>query len=607
MPGLAVRFAAGPSSPEEIVAFRQAMSLMLLPPDSQAHVHLCEPGLLVGHVGYPEYPCGSFRLGSALICLEGRIYNKTIAIVDSELKELAAAVVSASIDVRSRLERWICDTDGEYLVLLAVPEQRRVVAFCDPLGRLPVYYYRDDSRLLLARECKFVQGMKPHPAFDPMGWAQYLCFGHPLGERTLFRDVQRAPGGMLLDGRLSNGRMCCDVSSLFTVNLDDRDTSRESPRKHVDELVEVFTEVCRGRGLHPGVATNIVSLSGGQDSRCVAAGLARARVPFVTATSSRLWQAINRDSLPAERLAATLNVPWKLFEVPRATPELMERHVRIQDGLVYVGTAHLLAYHEGMAEAWGHNSTVFTGSGGEMDFYDLRPSGRIPSLEALVEHIVRKYGSTPPSVAEEVVGLKPGDLVAEIRAILQRYPEQDYSNRAAHFFLSECARHFEFQGEDRYRFLLWETAPFYAMPMFRRCVRIPMEYKQDNRLYSLFQARLSPECSRIPDATLGIPPGSRWFPWKVRLHRISHQLPEPMYRFLRRLLRKEPSPYSPPAEAKDYLRAALAHGGPLSAMISPPGVEGILSQGTERSFQQLWTLVILAKVETERRWSVVGS
>ena len=60
----------------------------------------------------------------------------------------------------------------------------------DPFCRLPLFYYVDDSRLLISREPKFVHQLIPRPGFDRLGWAQWLTLGLPIGQHTLHEGRQ---------------------------------------------------------------------------------------------------------------------------------------------------------------------------------------------------------------------------------------------------------------------------------------------------------------------------------------------------------------------------------------------------------------------------------
>jgi asparagine synthase (glutamine-hydrolysing) len=568
-------------------------------PDYAAAVDLERGGLLVGHVGYPGYPFRCFWAGPILICLEGRVYNKDADSLDAELSRLAEVAREESAEAQSHLARWICQADGEYVVVLADPERRQVVAFTDPLGLLPLFYCCDGRGLLLSREIKFIRHLQGAWGFDRTGWAEFLTFGHPLGERTLFRDVHQAPAAALLRARLAGGHIRAEACSLVEINFAEKDRSGSSAQDHAAEMADLFVEACRRRGSQRDVSANVVSLSGGMDSRAVAAALAKGGCAFQAATSVRQWSGSEPDDRIAERLAKLLEAPWKLFEARRADQEQMDRLVRMKDGTNYVGMAHLLHFLEQILQTWGRRALLFTGNGGEMCFYDLRADRPVANLRDLAGEIIRDRAYMPPRKAEALTGLAPGSVTEQLVAVLSRYPEEHLAYRAVHHFVYGTGHKWAIHGEDRYRCYCWLTSPFYCFPWFRYAAGVPDGHKQHHRLYRLFQMRLSPPCARLPDATVGLPPASRLFPLKLRCNRLAHRLPGWVYALLRRALKRAPAPFQPSADQRAYLESELRPGRPLAGLLCPEALGQIVEEASELQFQHLWTLVTLERLLRE--------
>ena len=105
------------------------------------------------------------------------------------------------------------------------------------------------------------------------------------------------------------------------------------------QLVELLTEACRRWGSHPDTSTNVLSLSGGLDSRAVAVGMTRAQVPFVTATFLDHRGNASTDLRIAKQLAALLGVPSVVFELPAPSPAQVEALAYMKDGLNTVAMA----------------------------------------------------------------------------------------------------------------------------------------------------------------------------------------------------------------------------------------------------------------------------
>src|SRR5262249_46626921 len=153
--------------------------------------------------------------------------------------------------------------------------QREVLVFSDPFCRLPLYYDADASSLIVAREPKFVQVIRQQAEFDHVGCAQYLAFGLPLGERTLLKNVRSFPDAGVLRGEIVDGRLRWRLSQFQLWNLDHE--ASVPLRRQARDFSDLFVAACRSWGSHGDSQGNLVSLSGGHDSRAVLAGLIRGR------------------------------------------------------------------------------------------------------------------------------------------------------------------------------------------------------------------------------------------------------------------------------------------------------------------------------------------
>jgi hypothetical protein len=110
---------------------------------------------------------------------------------------------------------------------------------------------------------------------DPAMVSAFLSLGYPVGAATPFRGV-RALGGdralRLTDGRLPDGQLTDGRPAVAQAGADN-----ERP-KGAERVAEALTEAVRPLG---GAGAPVeLSLTGGKDSRLVAAALAAARVPF---------------------------------------------------------------------------------------------------------------------------------------------------------------------------------------------------------------------------------------------------------------------------------------------------------------------------------------
>ena len=139
--------------------------------------------------------------------------------------------------------------------------------------------------------------------------------------------------------------------------------------------------------------------------------------------------------------------------------------------------------------------------------------------------------------AAALMGVEVHEMMDDLHGILPSYPEHDLFQKAVHFSVYERGRKWLFEGEDRTRFFLWQTSPFYDREFFSRCMSVPDDFKVDYRFYSRVLKALSPALTRIPDAHLGIAPGDVRYRFKRALVRHYLSLPASLRELLRRAVK----------------------------------------------------------------------
>jgi asparagine synthase (glutamine-hydrolysing) len=595
MPGLTLWLTADAGLSSQQRRFSEAQACMVHGPTYAASLDVRLPGRLIGAVRYPEYPLRFFEAGGYRIAVEGRIYNKTDDEVADELGALAPSVFKDGGDPSAGVREWMLAAEGDYLVVLADLRWPRVAVLSDPLGRLPVYYRAGPRELILARECKFIRTLAGDVPFDRIGWAQTLWVGYPLGQRTLLADVQRGPAGLFLRAWADSGEVRTEVVSLVDLNLEEKQPPGHTVEQCADVLADEFVETCRWLAARQASASNVVALSGGQDSRAVAAGLAGAGVPFAAVTYDDGSAIIPREAAAAEQVAACLSAPWFRLTLPTPGPSDAERLVRLKDGLNYVGMAYILSFLEQIVGRWGSASVHFSGDGGDKVMPDLRVAVPRGGLDALVRVISLTHSILPPEEAERMLRLPRGTLLEDLRQRLAAYPESSMTQKAVHYVINERARKWLFEGEDRTRFYLWQVAPFWSFPFFVRAMSVPDKFKSGYRLYARFQERLSPACARIPNASHGCAMTSYRFRLQKALVGRIRSLPGPLGGLVWRwagleIPRAEVSP-----EFVAEWRRTFDQMDELADLLCWESVEHFLGRCNSVQFNFFRTLVLLAK------------
>ena len=144
-----------------------------------------------------------------------------------------------------------------------------------------------------------------------MALAQYLLLGFPLGKRSWFAGIEYLEPASLIT--ISPADAAIKVAKLHEFNLEGVEHCFRSPAENAHNLASLFRRACRQRT--GGAGRNVVSLSGGLDSRAVAAGLCREEIPFTAATFLTSQPTNAADVRVASRVAEALGVGWQLFHL----------------------------------------------------------------------------------------------------------------------------------------------------------------------------------------------------------------------------------------------------------------------------------------------------
>jgi len=172
--------------------------------------------------------------------------------------------------------------------------------------------------------CGFVaaNANSPLPALEPM--AVFLHYSFIMGNKTLFEDIHLLPPASIL--RYQDGRST--VSSYWDIPFPER-YPHHSDRWY-DDLIYNAMQAAVKRMVRPGLRYDL-SLSGGLDSRRIAAFLAQAQPESLTFTVG----IPGSDDTPAAKEVAArtglTNHYWELL--PTFTADLAEMYTYIVDGM----------------------------------------------------------------------------------------------------------------------------------------------------------------------------------------------------------------------------------------------------------------------------------
>ena len=99
------------------------------------------------------------------------------------------------------LKKWLLKFDGDFIILIYDPANMQYKIINDQLGRLPFYLFRDNEKVVISREMKFVYKQISQIEIEKYEIAECLLFGYPLGEKTYIKNLIRAPSCIIYSNR----------------------------------------------------------------------------------------------------------------------------------------------------------------------------------------------------------------------------------------------------------------------------------------------------------------------------------------------------------------------------------------------------------------------
>jgi len=468
----------------------------------------------IGCTKYPGYPIKILQDNNYWICIEGRLYNKEGSLLQKEINDLMNCIFDSNSDKdrhKKTIVDWLLETDGEFIIYALNKVTKDFAIVNDVLGRLPLYYHKKKEELMVSREAHLLSELIHHyqdnpSKFDKMGIAQYLLFCHTFGKRTILSNMYRLEPASIL--RIYNINSEVKIDNLFCFNFEEKKYYNESIEKSVGRLVSLFSEACKSRTNYNG--RNLISLSGGFDSRAVAASFDKIKIRGDAVTFYRRWQTAVIGSTPetqvAQEIANLFGLGWQNSPAEPKGSHLLSL-LKIKSGLSPLSYSHLLAFLE--VQKNNHRpseTTIFTGHGGDMIFANIKPRGRKKygaSLDRLVRGIIQERGYLSLSDVAALVRSDEDQIINEIKNVLSLYPEKYSSYKYIHYLFYETTFKVDHEAEDIHRYYFWSVSPFYSIPFFDYAINCVGKNKSPGDLYREFLFELSPSVAEIKNSNWG--------------------------------------------------------------------------------------------------------
>lgn len=475
--------------------------------DYDREIVVDEERLKIGVTRYPGYPVRTVEDDEYLVCLEGKRYGEDLS--RDDLLTLGEKSIRKR---REWLEEWIGSSDGDFVVFALEKDTGTLAVVNDAFGRLPLYAYERGEEVILTRENKFIRTFLNDVDVDSVGVAQCLLFGFTLGSRTVWENVDKLDGGSLVRYEPGSG---LERERVHRFDFGRRKDESRTIAENAATLATSFERACKRRA--DEASSTVVSLSGGHDSRSVAAGYRANGSPFVAATFARPSAAdsigTGADVEIAEKTANALGVDWHRVDLGPTVPEDFRLLLSLKGGMNPFTNANTVEFFRCLREEFGSGITYVTGDGGDKAVPDLSPPRDLADVDELVSYLLDAESIVFP--LERVIaltGVSEAELRETVTSRVRSYPESDPGDMYVGYKVRERGFNWLNEGEDRNRAFFWSTSPFYSLPFFREAMAVPPEQKAHNRLYRAFLEQLWPEATQIDHANFRVSMASPVYP-----------------------------------------------------------------------------------------------
>lgn len=455
------------------------------------NILISDENLVVGWISNETYPIKIININNFTVIIEGKIYNKTDEVLNSELSSIVKAFSKNTCN--DDLKAWLLTNDGDYIIYFIEKNHRDIYIVNDVFGRLPLYISKYNNQYIVSRYLKFINSVSKKNDFDKIAIAEYLLIGFPIGNRTLFKSIShvRPASFIRIEGK------SCNISTLHDFNFDERSGGKIKIDSAVTDLSELFTTACLNRCQN--VQINIVTLSGGLDSRLVASCLSKTNVIFKTATIKYLNGRSSDEIDIAVRLAKIFQVDCDIVPVPEPTELEILELLKTKEGMVSLATTPLLPFYKKLIKMYGENVHYISGDNGDKVIYTYdKPIKKNKSIHDLVIYYINEYSLLDLDSICRLISVTREEVLDDFFKVFNEFPEKNLFQKYIHFKAIEKPFKNAFQGEDRHRHYFWNSSPFWSYQFFNKIMSIPESSKKMHKLFRKLLQSYSVEATNLP-------------------------------------------------------------------------------------------------------------
>jgi asparagine synthase (glutamine-hydrolysing) len=475
-------------------SFREKLNrFTILPSDKlddyeTAFIKSASGGLMI--MQRPNSPCSVVRRSGR----EGDLlllgFNETVS----------SARCDEEHNVRDKIEQ-VKSNDGEYLCAVLEREEDVLHIVNDRFASRPLYFAERKSGILFSTNLTFLLTLVDSPALDPLGWLQMASYSHTIGACTTFKDIRQLdPATHLVGDRRGIRKKRYWQLQHEVENGLDADAV-------ADSAFQAFREGGRAR-MHN--QSGIIALSGGLDSRLVAAVAPPSNFLAFTFTDSASGEETSEANVAAE-VAQRLGLDHHVAPMPRShISDVAEQIVRLTGGLTPVQHPAATIHFIQQMKRSGHGFLAGGGPG------DVLPGSYIPSAEyadlTRTEELVRNFAiGRKRFTRSELKQVFRRDVVEAWYSDLDRSVLESFEDiegpTAAHRVTAWAMRvrqpSFTFASPIHAHPDVAEATPHLSYSYVDHLLRLPAEWLIDKRFYKYLIWQMLPELRDVRYANTG--------------------------------------------------------------------------------------------------------
>lgn len=552
---------------------------------------------LLGTTSYAEYPVCFFEDEQFIIYFEGKVYSLSDLAVRKQLIKLAKNILYNEKFSKNHVAEWLHENDGEFVILMLNKHTHDVAILNDIMGLLPLYYFKTDKKVIISREISFILNLMDRIKFDRTGIAHYLLFGYPLGNRTLIDNVFRLEPATLIKINAINSKI--EIYNIHQFNFDEKAHSKKSIEENAANLSLLFSSACKDRANSLKDFTNVLSLSGGLDSRAVGAGLKRNNIPFCAVTYLNNNRGVAIDAEIAKQVSKLYNINFSLYKLRPPTGNDYIKLLRMKNGLNSLSMSFILPFFENIKEEYGQGVVYYTGDMGLATMKNNSPFKRIKNVDELVDYIFEHNSLFSLRETVNLVKIKEDEIRDDIKGLLLTYPELTFSQKYVHFMIYGKAINWGFEGIDRNRYYFWTATPLLSNKVFSYSINCPDRQKGPHKMYKHFFINLFPEAAEIIYGDYMVPITSKKIIYKKFISSMyRNKLPLGIKYLIRKYLFKHWKPYEKNSILMTCLTKQLTNCEAISEYLDPLSIKKMINNLNRRYFHNLFTIVSLIEWRT---------